>query len=198
MYVYIMKILVACHCKESFEYDMNIRSPQLDFINNLTGQVNPEETEFFYVDKDENCPSYGEPNQYRNWQDIPNNFFDLVWFEYCPIAEVKTAKQKTIFIQFIMAALSKLNPNGTLITISPKFRIVKNVFDTNLLTRDIKFTVVKQPDLPYLLAGPYTMHHEDSFYLVIKKNQIGGKYKKTFRKMFRKKKRKTKKLTKKI
>lgn len=191
-----MKILVACHCKESYYIKRHLASQELDFINNLTGEINPPDAELFYIEIDENCPAHGDPNQYRNWEEIPNDFFDLIWFEYCPIAQIEKPLDQKIFIKFIRTAISKLNPDGMLITMRDNFLTAKNILEKAGLKKYISFNIVEQPYLPYLLYSQFTQHDKDNFYMIIKKNQSGGKYKKTIRK--KKRKMKTRKLRKKI
>lgn len=219
-----MKILVGCHCKEPFEdYDeyldtTDLWSPKLNFINQTGEEINTDKIEYYFMDKREisNCPSYGQPNQYDNWDDIPNDYFDLVWLEHCPITEFTSVDGLNRIDEIIGNSIKKLKYGGILITeMMKKYQSLMNSKIPKILkNRDIHINHVEKKymlpnELPYILTSdnPDDIQNLIDYYLTIKKktneeiiqekqqrkNKRGGTYKRKKSKKSKTRKMKTKK-----
>lgn len=178
-----MKILVACHCKESHSESNGITlSPTLNFSNKLTKQFNPSDTELHYIDQDPNCPSYGKEYQYYDWSEVPNNYFDLIWYEHCPIGPLEEDKHtREIFLSLVTNSLEKLKTNGLIMTqIYTSEEFIKGILQ-NAGINNIETNVVLFKDIPYWLfqKGDHS-NSKNNVYMIIKKlnNKKGGTNKK--------------------
>ena len=176
-----MKILVACHCKEPHLEDNGLLlSPTLNFTNKLTKQFNPSDTEIHYIDQNPDCPAYGKEYQYYDWSEVPNNYFDLIWYEHCPIGPLEEDKQtREIFLSLVSDSLEKLKTNGLIITqtyTSDEF--IKGILQKAgiIYKYNIETNVVLFKDIPYWLfrKGNHENKSKD-LYMIIKKLIKGGR-----------------------
>ncbi len=177
-----MKVLVACHCKESHSESNGITlSPTLNFTNKLTKQFNPSDTEIHYIDQDPNCPSYGKEYQYYDWSEVPNNYFDLIWYEHCPIGPLEEDKHtREIFLSLVTDSLEKLKTNGLIMTqtyTSEEF--IKGILQKAgiIYKYNIETSVVLFKDIPYWLfrKGDQRSVDNGNVYMIIKKLNKGGR-----------------------
>jgi len=87
-------VLVACHCKEPVMMSDGIKienySPNLAFIKDPFGKfgkpiTDPPDIGLYYVEVDHICKSYKSEYQYKGWENIPKDSFDLIWYQFCPL-----------------------------------------------------------------------------------------------------------------
>jgi len=172
-----MKVLVACHCEEpvvmstppSMENELYVFSPKLFLIKDPFKNTNYEEIkdlEIYYVEIDNYCKSYNSKYQYKGWENIPDGFFDLIWFQYCPIYEYtrdKTTGEHTniIFYNILKSSLSKLKPDGKILV--PHIRKVnttRKFIKSNFPDVQHNFiTDVNYKQIPYFFV--VMKHHEN-------------------------------------
>ena len=122
-----MRVLVACHCEEpvviSTPPRLYVYSPKLFLIKDPFKNTSYEEikdVEIYYVEIDNFCKSYDSKYQYKGWENIPDGFFDLIWFQNCPIYEYDyqetTGELTNIhFYDILKSSLIKLKPDGNIL-----------------------------------------------------------------------------------
>ncbi len=172
-----MNVLVACHCEEpvvmstppSMENELYVFSPKLflikyPFKNIVYKEI--KDVEIYYVEIDEYCKSYDSKYQYKGWENIPDGFFDLIWFQYCPIYEYtrdKTTGEHTniIFYNILKSSLPKLKPTGKILVphITNK-KITRHFIKSNFPDVKHKFiTDDNYEEIPYFFVE--MKHHEN-------------------------------------
>jgi hypothetical protein len=221
-----MKVLVACHCeepvfmsyknKDTDEDEISIYSHKLAFIKNPFGkdpQINPDGIELYYVDVSDYCKSYNSKYQYKGWEDIPKNYFDIIWYQFCPLIKLNEYKIEIdvdIFEPILTSSLSVLKPGGMIMTSLPKKKIglVRQFIHTYF--PDVNCNFVEDDKIPYCMAEmdihkiPYTTRLEhiidDPMLIITKKQHIekpkGGKKSKSKKSTKSKKSKKSNKSTK--
>ena len=126
-----MRVLVACHCEEpvimswppTMENKLDVYSPKLFLIKDPfknTSYEEIEDVEIYYVEIVHYCKSYDSEYQYDGWENIPNEFFDLIWFQNCPIYKYDyqetTGELTNIdFYDILKSSLIKLKPDGNIL-----------------------------------------------------------------------------------
>lgn len=167
-----MRLLVACHCKSPVYHKDGyiISSPPLTFQSST---ISPESVEISYIDKQPKCSEYGKPFQYADWTEIPDNYFDYIWFEACPVfGDRFTGK---IIIE---DALKKLNMEGKIFIglhndskQQTHLKYFERIFNE---IGAVEHKLIPKEDLPFYMAS-YTNY--DMSYLIITKKTSGGKRK---------------------
>ena len=172
-----MKVLVACHCEEpvimsappSMQNELYVFSPKLFLIKDPFTPTNYEEikdVEIYYVEIDNYCKSYDSKYQYKDWENIPDEFFDLIWFQYCPIYQYKRRKTtgeliNINFYDILKSSLIKLKPDGKILV--PGITMVKttrNFIKSNF--PDVQHIFISYDDyekIPYFFVE--MKHHEN-------------------------------------
>lgn len=158
-----MKVLVACHCKEPVMLSDGIKignySPNLAFIKNPFGKnpiTNPPDIELYYVEVDHLCKSYDSEYQYKGWENIPEDSFDLIWYEFCPLFTLKKEEiviDDEIFTDILTSSLSVLKPGGMIMTSlskEKKNRLAGQFIQTNFKQVNHKF--VESSNIPYCMV----------------------------------------------
>ena len=139
------RILIACHCKTPIYYEewKNTYSPTLTMYSSL---IDPSTVEFSYIDKDENCPDYGKPLQYNSWEEIPDNYFDYIWFQYCPLF-----RSEALAFEIFNSALNKVKRGGKIMTIlnEAKIAYLDKVF-TSIKT-PFTYRIIDRSELPFYM-----------------------------------------------
>jgi hypothetical protein len=158
-----MKVLVACHCEEpvlmSYEDEIRIYSPKLTFIKNPFGkntEINPDGIELYYVEVSDDCKSYNSKYQYKGWEDIPKNSFDIIWYQSCQIYEYKINKDGKVendtFKDILTSSLSVLKPGGGIMMSLSKERkrLAGQFIESNFPKVNYKF--VENENIPYCMV----------------------------------------------
>jgi hypothetical protein len=152
-----MKVLVACHCKKPFKsvdiingvkWINNNMSNTVYFIDNKNKTVNPPDVELNYIDKHLQCPEYGTPNQYNEWDSIIEKF-DLIWLEHCPM--YGTFEK---FNNIIKSAIPKLKKTGIIATninfLTSKIKIFCQQFARQ--NKQFNYDFIQVNDMPYFIS----------------------------------------------
>lgn len=211
-----MKVLVACHCEEpvfmSYEDEISIYSPKLTFIENPFGKdtkINPDGIEVYYVEISDDCKSYNSKYQYKGWEDIPKNSFDIIWYQSCQIYEYKLNKdgkvENDMFKDILTSSLSVLKPGGgIMMSLSKERRRLAEQFIKSNFS-EVNYNFAENENIPYCMVEmdgdniPDTAKLEDiidHLMLIITKKQNnekpkGGKTSKSRKKMKQKKSKKS-------
>jgi hypothetical protein len=195
-----MKVLVACHCEkpvimsykneDTGEDEISIYSDKLAFIKNPFGKntiINPPDIELYYVEVSDYCKSYNSKYQYKGWEDIPKNSFDIIWYQFCPLYKLNKNKIEIDVDNFnpiLTSSLSVLKPDGMIMTSLPERNkgLVRQFIHTYF--PDVNCNFVKEDTIPYCMAEmdihkiPYATRLEhiiDAPMLIITKKQNNEK-----------------------
>ena len=170
-----MKILIACHCKSPTSIGPWASSPKLTFKSDTIDIGN---VEISYIDYDEDCPEHGKPLQYSNWEDVPIEEFDYIWFQFCPIWGNRHGffKISQKGLSLFSDAFRSLKPGGKIIILNHTSE-EGDEYDTNIyfeFLREIeatKFTyeLTKKNDLPFVMETNRSASNSRKEYVVLTK-----------------------------
>ena len=99
-----MKILIACHCKET-RPGFPVHAP----LTLETG-VRSAHPSIFYMDVSEGCTPQKNGSQFHQWKTMGASQFDFIWFHHCPLWDFDMG------LPILAAAYRTLKPNGRIIT----------------------------------------------------------------------------------
>ncbi len=173
-----MKILIACHCKSPVSYLENGRrlraSPKLTFTSDT---IDEADVEISYIDYHEHCPDYGKPLQYSLWKDIPNKYFDYIWFHFCPIWGQMgiTGKANEVAIGLFNRALKKVKTGGKII-IFTGLEVPDTYFESLLdaVKHKLTYESKEKKDLPFFMESTTKSHHNFKYYYILTKAGSDG------------------------
>lgn len=165
------KILIACHCHKPYRFKPTHRvmtSPTLTFESET---ILKHKVEFSYIDPDKACPK--NESQYSDWIDIPNNYFDYIWFEYCPIFNI------TVGIEILIRAISKLKVNGKIIIAisnnSKRSELVRAIEDMlESIGEKVSHELVKYDDILFHMKRDGRDPRSSSYVIITKPNINSG------------------------
>ena len=169
-----MRILVACHCKSPIN---NNSSPELKLISNTHTIDNPD---IYYIDYDDKCDASDiKPIQYKNWSAIPENYFNYVWLEKCPLWNKRTDTAKLIF----ESAYNILIDSGLVISglltaydsEEEQIKFIASILDGLHETgKKYHLEIISKDELPFYLIPERNTELSCDKYFVLRKIKSGG------------------------